>query len=160
MKKEWGIAAVALIGLGAGASSGHTADFVWPVSGRMTSTYYSSRPYGYHHAIDIAGPYGSAVGASRGGHVAFRGWSGGYGRLVIVSHGAGYRTYYGHNQSFGHGGSVGRLATFAYRGSTGHSTGPHVHFEIRRWGGKLYIPGYRGKYVGKGAGVLHNYPGI
>ena len=160
MKRLTGIAAFVMIGLGGAAAPARGADFVWPVSGHMTSTYYSPRPYGYHHAIDIAGPYGSAVGASRAGYVAFRGWSGGYGRLVIVSHGSGYRTYYGHNQSFGHGGRVGRLTTIAYRGSSGHSTGPHVHFEIRRYGSKLYIPGYRGKSVYKGSGVPHNYPGI
>lgn len=149
--------ALMISGMGMAAQA---ADFVWPVSGKMTSTYYSSRPYGYHRAIDIAGPYWSAVGASRGGYVSFRGWSSGYGRLVIVSHSAGYKTYYGHNQAYGRGGSVSRLTTISYRGSSGHSTGPHVHFEIRRWGSKLYIPGYYGKYVSKGYGVPYNYAGI
>ncbi len=159
MKRRTGMTALVVFGLGTAAWA-HGADFVWPVGGSMTSTYYSSRSYGYHRAIDIAGSYWSSVGASRGGYVAFRGWSGGYGRLVIVSHGAGYRTYYAHNQAFGRSGSVSRLTTIAYRGSSGHSTGPHVHFEIRRWGSKIYIPGYRGKWVGKGYGVPYNYSGI
>lgn len=146
--------------MAAGASSVPAADFVWPVSGRVSNNYYSRRTYGYHAAIDIAGPTGSAVGASRAGYVRFRGWSGGYGNLVIVRHSAGYDTYYAHNSRFGYGGSVYRLKTISYRGSTGNSTGPHVHFEIRRYGAKKYIPASIGSYKTKGYGIPYNYSGI
>ena len=134
--------------------------FYWPVSGRVTDTYYSRRPYGYHGAIDIAGPSGSAVGASRYGRVTFRGWSGSYGNLVIVSHQSGYSTYYAHNRAFGQRGNVNRMTTISYRGSTGHSTGPHVHFEIRRYGSKRYIPASLRSYKTKGTPVPYGYAGL
>ena len=152
-----------MLGLGALAVLGFAApcveaqDFVWPVSGRVTQWYWTRTWYGYHRAIDIAGGYWSPVGASRAGSV-WRGWGGGYGNLVIVYHTAGYRTYYGHNIRFGAGGYVGRNTTIAYRGSTGWSTGPHVHFEIRRWGSILYVPA--GGWCNKGWGVPWNYPYI
>lgn len=138
------------------------AHFKWPASGTMTSTYYSPRPYGYHRAIDIAGPYGQTIKAAYKGKVTFRGWSGGYGNLVILSHINGYTTYYAHNKSFAvsWGQYVGQCQTIAYEGSTGNSTGPHCHFEIRRWGSKLYIPGYKGKYVTKCTYINYSYAGI
>ena len=140
--------------------SARANDFDWPVSGRVADNYYSPRPYGYHSAIDIAGPSGDAVGAARAGTVSFRGYDGGYGNLVIVNHEAGYSTYYAHNTSFGQGGNVGRMTTISYRGSTGNSTGPHVHFEIRRYGVKLFIPASIGSYLTKGAGVPQGYAGL
>lgn len=144
---------------GGGSSSG--ADFVWPISGRVTSTYWTFRGSYYHRAIDIAGPSGTPVGAARGGSVIRRGWAGGYGILVVVSHSAGYTTYYGHNSRLGAGGSVGRLATIAYRGTTGQSTGPHVHFEVRRWGAKTFVPSPGlGGWITRGVGIAYNYPGL
>ena len=143
----------------------HTAvssgpDFTWPVSGRITTTWYSLRSYGYHGAIDIAAGYWTHVAPARDGSVSFRGWSGGYGNLVIVGHAAGYSTYYAHNIAFGSAGGVNRGSTISYIGSTGNSTGPHCHFEIRRWGAKQYIPGSQWQYLNKGWGVPYNYAGI
>ncbi len=135
-------------------------DFTWPVSGRITTSWYSMRSYGYHGAIDIGAGYWTRVAPARSGTVSFRGWSGGYGNLVIVGHGAGYSTYYAHNIAYGSSGGVSRASTISYIGSTGNSTGPHCHFEIRRYGAKQYIPGSTWSYVTKGYGVPYNYGGI
>lgn len=137
-----------------------SAHFHWPASGRVSSNYYSSRPYGYHRAIDIAGPYGQTIRASYSGKVNFRGWSGGYGYLVILGHSNGYTTYYAHNSRFAvySGQWVGRDQTIAYEGSTGNSTGPHCHFEIRRYGTKLYIPASIGSYKTKTTEIPYSYP--
>lgn len=135
------------------------AHFHWPATGRVTSNYYSKRPYGYHRAIDIAGPNGQTILAAYSGRVSFRGWSGGYGNLVILSHVQGYSTYYAHNSRFAvsSGQYVGRDARIAYEGSTGHSTGPHCHFEIRRYGTKLYVPAGIGSTKYKGTTIPYQY---
>ncbi len=145
---------------GFAATEAKAADFVWPVSGTCTSSYWTWRGGYYHKAIDIAAPYWRAVGASRWGYVRYRGWNGGYGRLVIVGHASGYSTYYAHNIAYGRSGSVGRLTTISYVGSTGWSTGPHCHFEIRRWGGKIYVPARYGSWISKGGSIWYNYAGI
>jgi len=150
----------ALAIFGVTTSSARANDFDWPVSGRVSDTYYSSRPYGYHAAIDISGPSGDAVGAARAGYVSYRGYNGGYGNLVIVNHEAGYSTYYAHNIAFGQAGNVARMTTISYRGSTGNSTGPHVHFEIRRYGSKLYVPASMWDWISKGTGVPWGYTGL
>jgi murein DD-endopeptidase MepM/ murein hydrolase activator NlpD len=144
------------------ASAAAEAHFKWPASGKVTSNYYSPRPYGYHKAIDIAGPYGQTILASYGGTVQFRGWSGGYGNLVILKHIQGYQTYYAHNKSFNctTGQYKSQGAVIAYEGSTGNSTGPHCHFEIRRWGNKLYIPASIGSTKTKGYNIPYSYSGI
>ena len=65
--------------------------------------------------------------------IAFAGWDGGYGNLVIIQHEAGYQSYHGHLSRFAVsvGQNVGLGQTIGYEGSTGHSTGPHVHYEVR-----------------------------
>jgi uncharacterized protein YraI len=144
------------------AEAANAQQFVYPISGPLTSTFYSSRSYGYHRALDIAGANRGSVGAARAGRVSYRGYNGGYGNLVIVDHGSGYTTYYAHMSSFAvsNGQSVSRGQTLGYEGSTGNSTGPHVHFEIRRYGSKQYMPGSYGNRVTKGAGISHTYPGL
>ena len=86
-----------------------------------------------HEGIDIAVPPGTPVVASKGGTVIVAGWIGGYGNLVVVDHGGGLSTAYGHNSGFavGVGQAVAQGQIVAYSGSTGNSTGPHVHFEVR-----------------------------
>ncbi len=157
MKRTLGILAVVVL-----AGTPAWAHFKWPNTGRISSNYYSSRSYGYHRAIDIAGPSGQSIKAAYSGSVSFRGWSGGYGNLVILAHANSYSTYYAHNQSFAvsSGQWVSQCQTIAYEGSTGNSTGPHCHFEIRRWGNKLYIPGAVGAYVTKCTTINYNYPGM
>ena len=108
------------------------AGLVWPVHGVLTS-YYGWRWGRMHEGIDLAVPSGTPVVASASGTVVVAGWMGGYGNLVVVDHGNGLATAYGHNSSVtvGYGQSVAQGQLIAYSGNTGHSTGPHVHFEVR-----------------------------
>jgi murein DD-endopeptidase MepM/ murein hydrolase activator NlpD len=90
-----------------------------------------------HDGIDFPAPYGTPVGAAGVGTVISAGWnSGGYGNLVIVQHRLGYQTYYAHLSRFAvhSGSSVAGGVRIGYVGSTGHSTGPHLHFEVRHNG--------------------------
>jgi murein DD-endopeptidase MepM/ murein hydrolase activator NlpD len=118
---------------------------MWPVSGPVTS------PFGWrwgrmHEGIDIAVPTGTPVHAAQSGRVIIAGWMGGYGNLVVIDHGGGLSTAYGHNSSFavGSGASVSQGQVVAYAGSTGNSTGPHVHFEVRVNGAAVDPLGYLG----------------
>jgi murein DD-endopeptidase MepM/ murein hydrolase activator NlpD len=123
------------------ASSG--SGFIWPVNGVLTSGF-GWRWGRMHEGIDIAVPSGTPVVASAGGTVVVAGWMGGYGNLVVVDHGGGIATAYGHNTSVAAavGQSVGQGQVIAYSGSTGHSTGPHVHFEVRVNGAAVDPLGY------------------
>jgi len=98
----------------------------WPVSG------YISQYFGGHTGIDIAGSIGSSVLAAAGGTVSFAGWDGGYGKCIVINHGNGLSTRYAHLSSIqvSDGQSVSRGQTIGLRGSTGNSTGPHLHFEV------------------------------
>jgi murein DD-endopeptidase MepM/ murein hydrolase activator NlpD len=86
-----------------------------------------------HEGIDIAVPTGTPVAAAAAGTIIHAGWMGGYGNLVVIDHGGGLSTAYGHNSSVavGYGQPVAQGQIIAYAGSTGNSTGPHVHFEVR-----------------------------
>jgi murein DD-endopeptidase MepM/ murein hydrolase activator NlpD len=92
-------------------------------------------PHKIHTGIDIAGPYGTNIVAADTGVVYLYPGSVGYGNLVVMIHGNGYSTYYGHTAGYAPGLSsgqvVGRGTTIAFEGSTGWSTGPHLHFEVR-----------------------------
>ncbi len=104
---------------------------LWPTSGVLTS------PYGWrwgamHRGIDIGAPSGTPIYAAASGTVFFSGWMGGYGYLILIDHGDGRVTAYAHQSSLAvSGGSVGRGQLIGYVGSTGDSTGPHLHFEVR-----------------------------
>ena len=109
-----------------------------PVRAGHISSYFGERqdPFNghqaFHKGIDFASPKGSEVMAVAAGVVTFAGEKTGYGTLVEVSHGNGLTTRYGHNQGLavGVGRTVARGDTLAFVGSTGRSTGPHVHFEV------------------------------
>ena len=92
-------------------------------------------PYRAHTGIDIAGPYGTQIVAADTGVVYLYPGSVGYGNLLVMFHGNGYSTYYGHTSTYApglySGEVVGRGTTIAFEGSTGWSTGPHLHFEVR-----------------------------
>ena len=107
-----------------------------PVSGTISSRY--GRRWGtMHKGLDIAAPYGTPVKAAAAGTVTQAGWnSGGYGYLVVISHGNGVETYYGHCSSIAttKGAKVSAGQVISYVGSTGDSTGNHLHFEIRKNG--------------------------
>lgn len=110
---------------------------IWPARGRITSRYgYRRSPFSgrreFHQGIDIAGPRGTPVVATGSGVVTYAGWRSGYGRVVIIDHGYGFKTLYGHNDSIKVkvGQRVSKGQVIAYMGSTGRSTGPHVHYEV------------------------------
>ena len=112
--------------------------FIWPLTGRITSPFgYRRNPLfrriSFHTGIDIAVPYGSPFQAADGGEVIFSGWWDGYGKCVIVDHGHGYTTLYGHMSRIYVKESqvVDKGTTLGLVGSTGYSTGPHLHFEVR-----------------------------
>jgi murein DD-endopeptidase MepM/ murein hydrolase activator NlpD len=119
-----------------------TGRFQWPVLGRLTQGYW----YG-HRAIDIGAPTGSALLAADGGFVSFAGWTDvGYGYLVVIDHANGFATYYAHlsNIYVFEGQAIERGQVIGAVGSTGWSTGPHLHFEVRYYGAqqnpRAYLP--------------------
>jgi murein DD-endopeptidase MepM/ murein hydrolase activator NlpD len=97
-----------------------------------------------HEGIDIGVPSGTPVHAAAAGQVVYAGWMSGYGNIVVIDHGSGLSTAYGHNTSLvvsvGQDVAVGQQIAFS--GSTGHSTGPHVHFEVRVNGAPVDPLGY------------------
>ena len=119
------------------------AGFVWPVHGILTSTF-GWRWGRMHEGIDLAVSTGTPVVAAAAGTVIVAGWMGGYGNLVVIDHGNGIATAYGHNTSVAvsYGQSVAQGQLISYSGSTGHSTGPHVHFEVRVNGSPVDPLGY------------------
>lgn len=88
---------------------------------------------GFHTGVDLGDPYGASVSASKTGEVIYSGWISGYGNTIIIDHGNGVQTLYGHNSELlvSVGQQVSRGDTIALVGSTGMSTGPHIHWEIR-----------------------------
>jgi len=123
----------------------------WPVRGSIVSRFGLRRsPFGtgteFHEGLDIDAPYGAPVRATGDGRVIFAGWKSGYGQLVVIDHGYGYQTAYGHNSKIKVrvGQAVKRGDVIAYVGSTGRSTGPHLHYEVIYQGQKKdpldYLP--------------------
>jgi murein DD-endopeptidase MepM/ murein hydrolase activator NlpD len=118
----------------AGAGRG-TGRFIWPTAGYVTQGYKR-----YHPALDIARALGTPVKAADTGYVVSAGWSNdGYGNRIVIDHGNGYQTLYAHlNRIYVKvGDSLGRGAEIGQMGSSGRSTGPHLHFEIRKNGARL-----------------------
>lgn len=110
----------------------------WPVSGTITSPYgYRHNPFGggieFHQGLDIGAPQGTTIGAAAAGTIISAGWYGGYGNFILIDHGNGLSTGYGHcSQIFVSAGQeVQRGQAIGAVGSTGVSTGPHLHFEVR-----------------------------
>lgn len=115
-----------------------TTPSMWPVQGTITSTYgYRGNPVGggtgFHEGIDIAVDFGTPVRATAAGTVSMAGWVDGYGNLVEIDHGNGIKTRYGHNSMVlvVEGQEVHAGDMIALAGSTGRSTGSHVHYEVR-----------------------------
>lgn len=141
-KSQMGSPSVAYTGGGGGG-------MVWPLSGPITSEFgWRIHPiYGtqkFHSGLDIGGDYGLPIVAAASGVVSDACWISGYGNTVIIDHGGGITTLYGHNQSFAVsvGQSVSQGEVIAYCGSTGNSTGPHCHFEVRVNGSVVSPYGY------------------
>lgn len=119
-----------------------SSGFIKPISGPITSPFgwrthpiFKSRIF--HSGIDIGGPNGGAIAASNDGRVIYAGWYGGYGKVVILDHGVvngqPITTLYGHMSAINvsNGQNVKKGQTIGREGSTGYSTGPHCHFEVR-----------------------------
>ena len=111
--------------------------FARPVPGPIGDRFGAPRAGGRQHAgIDFPVGYGTRVGAAGAGTTIFAGWNnGGYGNLVVIQHSTGYTTWYAHLQTVTSwvGEKVSTGTRIGYVGSTGYSTGPHLHFELRRW---------------------------
>lgn len=128
-------------GAGAAQAVHGTGQFIWPVSGPITSPFgYRTHPiFGtqiFHSGVDVGVDSGTPVAAADSGVVIEADWLGGYGYAVIIDHGNGLSTVYAHNSELivSPGQAVSQGQTIAYSGSTGYSTGPHVHFEVRENG--------------------------
>ncbi|MDY6084283.1 MAG: peptidoglycan DD-metalloendopeptidase family protein [Dialister sp.] len=126
-----------------------TGQMSWPCNGPITSPFgYRVHPiFGttiYHSGIDIGVDYGTPIHAADSGTVIYAGWISGYGNAVILDHGGGIQTLYGHNTSVAvsEGQSVSKGDVIAYAGSTGNSTGPHCHFEVEVNGTPVDPMGY------------------
>ncbi len=110
---------------------------IWPVQGWVTSEFGSrisplSGAYKFHEGLDIAAPYGSPIYAPADGKISFAGSKGGYGNALILDHGYGVSTLYGHTSALyvKEGDKIKRGQLMAAVGSSGSSTGPHLHYEV------------------------------
>jgi len=122
----------------------------WPVDGGHITSFFGGRDHPrsgdhqFHTGVDIAAESGWPVKATADGVVSFADWSGGSGNLVAIEHGFGFSTYYAHNRrlSVRIGQTVKRGDVIGYVGSTGNSTGPHVHYEVWKDGKPMNPSGY------------------
>ncbi|MDD2351192.1 MAG: peptidoglycan DD-metalloendopeptidase family protein [Synergistaceae bacterium] len=112
---------------------------VWPVRGRVSSLFgWRSLSYAsagsFHSGLDIVAPYGRAIVSAMDGVVVYSGWMGGYGKTVVIDHAYGITTLYGHCSELAvqKGDPVYSGQIISYVGSTGRSTGSHLHFEVRK----------------------------
>jgi murein DD-endopeptidase MepM/ murein hydrolase activator NlpD len=116
---------------------------IWPVHGPVAQEF----GHNGHPGIDIDAPYGTPIHAAGNGVVIWAGWQGGYGNFVLIDHGQGLVTGYGHQSRIAvtRGQTVTQGQVIGYEGSTGYSTGPHVHFEVRvnntPRNPRLFVPG-------------------
>ena len=124
--------------------------FIWPVpSSKKISSHFGKRRGRHHDGIDIPAITGTHIVASAGGIVTVEGWMRGYGKVIVIDHKNGHHTVYAHNSKhfIKKGQRVSQGEVIAKVGSTGRSTGPHLHFEIRRKNKvrnpKFYLARYR-----------------
>lgn len=134
---------------GYSAAPAGAGGMIWPISGPITSEFgWRTHPiFGtarFHSGLDIGGDYGMPIYAAASGTVIYAGWISGYGNAVIIDHGGGVTTLYGHNDSLNvsEGENVAQGQVIAMCGSTGNSTGPHCHFEVRENGEPVSPYGY------------------
>ncbi|MFL5964318.1 MAG: murein hydrolase activator EnvC family protein [Gaiellaceae bacterium] len=128
---------------GGATSTPSSAGLIWPVNGPVTS------PFGWrwgrmHQGIDIGAGTGTPIKAAAAGTIIYCGWESGYGNLTVIDHGGNLATAYGHQSSIAVacGQHVAQGDVIGYVGSTGHSTGPHLHFEVRINGAPVDPLGY------------------
>jgi murein DD-endopeptidase MepM/ murein hydrolase activator NlpD len=115
----------------------------WPAAGQISSPF-GVRGYSFHPGMDICNAVGTPVHAAKAGVILSAGWSGGYGYAIDIDHGGGVVTRYGHCSRLlcAAGQKVAVGEQIALMGSTGHSTGPHVHFEVRIQGRAVNPAGF------------------
>jgi murein DD-endopeptidase MepM/ murein hydrolase activator NlpD len=103
-----------------------------PIQNALVTSGFGFRWGRPHQGIDMAAPAGTPIMAAEGGKVVYSGWKTGYGKFVAIDHGHGYQTHYAHCSSLlvRNGQQVKKGQRIAKVGSTGHSTGPHLHFEV------------------------------
>jgi len=120
-----------------------SAGLIWPVEGPITSGF-GPRWGSFHYGLDIAAGIGTPIHAAAAGVVIYAGWYGGFGNFVIVDHGDGIATTYGHQSriAVSPGERVAQGQVIGYVGSTGFSTGPHLDFEVRLNGAPVDPLGY------------------
>lgn len=111
----------------------------WPVQAPLTSPYgirFSGIKPDLHKGVDIAVPIGTPVAAMMGGTVAFAGEMSGYGTVIVLRHGASVLSLYAHlsRMSVKQGDHVDAGQVIGLSGASGNATGPHLHFEVKRWG--------------------------
>lgn len=113
-----------------------TGQFIWPTKGGVVTSNYGYRWGAMHTGIDISGVKDKTIMAADNGTVTFAGWKKSYGNIVIIDHGGGIETYYAHLSSISveKGQKVAQGQKVGVMGSTGNSTGTHLHFEIRKNG--------------------------
>src|SRR5262249_34012508 len=113
-------------------ASQSSSGFIWPVNGPVVSPF-GMRWGRMHEGIDIGVGYGTPIHAAAAGTVITAGWEGGYGNLIVIDHGGGLATAYGHQSGFagGYGAHVEQGEVIGYVGCTGHRLGPPLHFEVR-----------------------------
>lgn len=114
--------------------------FIHPVPGAYVSSRYGARGSGWHRGLDLAISSGTSIKAADGGTVTYAGWYSSYGYMVEINHGGGYSTRYAHcleNLQVKVGDKIYQGQVIAYVGSTGVSTGPHLHFEVRKYGSTM-----------------------
>jgi murein DD-endopeptidase MepM/ murein hydrolase activator NlpD len=127
-----------LTGVPSGPARQGSGSMVWPVNGPLTSPFCESRSWeNCHPGIDIAVPTGTQIRAADAGRVALAAWTGGYGNYTCIQHSASLSTCYGHQSAYrvSAGQDVAKGQVIGLSGSTGFSTGPHLHFEVRVNGG-------------------------
>lgn len=114
--------------------------YAWPVTGTITS-YYGWRKSGFHHGLDIAAKIGTPINAASSGQVSFAGTRAIYGKTVIIDHADGKQTLYAHLSKFNvkKGQEIAKGQVIAYVGTTGRTTGPHLHFAVLQ-GDETYDP--------------------
>jgi len=127
---------------GSSGSGASTSGLIWPVNGPITSGF-GWRWGRMHEGIDIGAPCGTPIHAAASGTVIYSGWADGYGNFVVIDHGNGLATAYGHQSAiYVSGGAVSQGQAIGAVGSTGHSTGCHLHFEVRVNGNPVDPLGY------------------
>lgn len=134
---------------GGGGSAGATGSFTWPIpSSTLVTSRYGERTLNgvtrFHNGIDINASVGAAIVAADGGNVAVAGYNSGYGNYIMIYHSNGSATLYAHlsSMSVSKGDTVSKGQVIGGAGSTGYSTGPHLHFEIHINGGSVDPLGY------------------